>query len=103
MLNYILIPKLNIYGASISTVVSALLSAVFTFLISKKYYNIPYDKKIILYASGICILISVNIILPNLSLLVEVIYLVTVFLLIVILLFLSGFIRDLTKIWKKQL
>ena len=103
LLNYILIPELNIYGASLSTVLCASLSAVATFFISRHFYYIPYDINCILSALGICILISINPILPDFSLLGEVLYLSTIFFLIICLLASSVLIRNLVKDWKKQL
>ena len=103
LLNYILIPKLNIYGASLSTVLCASLSAVATFFISRHFYYIPYDINCILSALGICILISINPILPDFGLLGEVLYLATIFFLIICLLASSTLIKNLVKDWKKQL
>ena len=103
LLNYILVPKLNIYGASLSTVLCAALSAVITFFVSKKFYYIPYDIKFTLSAVCICILISIKTILPNFNLLGEVLYLATISTLIMGSLLISNLTRDLVKRLKRQI
>jgi O-antigen/teichoic acid export membrane protein len=62
-LNIILIPRLNIYGAALSTAISQIFFFIVIYYFSQKYYHVPYELKRIL------IMITVFIVLGGLSML----------------------------------
>jgi O-antigen/teichoic acid export membrane protein len=65
-MNIILIPKLNIYGAALSTVISQIFFFIVIYNFSQKYYRVPYELNRIL------IMIAVFIVLGGLSILTSV-------------------------------
>jgi O-antigen/teichoic acid export membrane protein len=62
-LNIILIPRLNIYGAALSAVISQIFFFIVIYNFSQKYYHVPYELRRIL------IMIAVFIVLGGLSML----------------------------------
>ncbi|MCK5788553.1 MAG: polysaccharide biosynthesis C-terminal domain-containing protein, partial [Chlamydiia bacterium] len=53
-LNFMLIPKLGIWGAALSTVISSLLISVISYYVSQKFYPVKYEigKMFIVFAVG---------------------------------------------------
>lgn len=102
ILNYILIPKLNIYGASVSTVLCTTISTLIFFSISRKFYYIPYDIKCVISAFAICFIISIITISPVFSSTLESTNLATILGLIICLLASCTLVRSLTNDWKLQ-
>lgn len=62
-MNIILIPKLNIYGAALSAVISQIFFFIVIYNFSQKYFHVPYELKRIL------IMVAVFIVLGGLSIL----------------------------------
>jgi len=56
LLNYFLIPLIGLFGACISTIISAFISTLVLFIISAKYYKIPYQfrKLIVSLILSVC-------------------------------------------------
>jgi O-antigen/teichoic acid export membrane protein len=53
-LNFILIPKLGIWGAALTTVISSLLISVISYFVSQKFYPVKYEigKMLIVFVVG---------------------------------------------------
>ena len=57
-INIILIPKFNIYGAALSTVISQLFFFIVIYLFSQKYYHVPYELKRIFIMTAVFIVLG---------------------------------------------
>jgi len=57
-INIILIPKLNIYGAALSAVISQLFFFVVIYIFSQKFYHVPYELKRILIMTAVFIVLG---------------------------------------------
>ena len=55
-LNYLLIPKLNNYGAAISTSIGMLILMVLSFIFSQKLFSIKYNFKVCFLQLMTCII-----------------------------------------------
>ncbi|MCK5051885.1 MAG: polysaccharide biosynthesis C-terminal domain-containing protein, partial [Candidatus Cloacimonetes bacterium] len=53
-LNFLLIPKLGIWGAALTTVISSLLISVISYYVSQKFYPVKYEigKMLLVFAVG---------------------------------------------------